>query len=134
MTLERGRCDLLVILTAEPYTRDALTTVLRLVRAVLDQGRTVRVWACGHNTLLTRAALGDTKPPNARDPGTAYPSTAAVIGRLIDEYGRRLGWSVCTVCAADRGADAHIPQVRLRSIGRFADTVAAADRTVYVGG
>jgi sulfur relay (sulfurtransferase) complex TusBCD TusD component (DsrE family) len=132
--IERKRWDLLVILTAEPYGTDVLTTTLRLAQAVLARGRTVRFWACGYNTMLTQASLGEVKPINVRDPDAVYPSTAAVIHQMLDEHGRRMSWLACTVCSAERGVGAHIPQVRLRSALRFSATVAAADHVVYVGG
>jgi sulfur relay (sulfurtransferase) complex TusBCD TusD component (DsrE family) len=133
-TIDRKRWDLLVVLTAPPHTTEALTTVLRLAQAVLDEGRTVRIWACGYNTMLTQVSLGDAKPVNLRDPDRVYPSAAAVIGRMLADHGGRMGWIVCTACSAERGATRHIPAVRLRSDARLMATVAAADRTIYVGG
>lgn len=132
--IERRRWDLLVILTAPPHTTDTLTTVLRLTQAVLDQGKTVRVWACGYNTILTQSSLGDTKPVNLREPDRVAPSAATLIRRLVTDHPGRMGWIVCTACSAERGATKHIPEVRLRSDARLAATVAAADKTIYIGG
>lgn len=124
-TIERVQWDLLLILTAPPHTNDTLTAVLRLVQAVLDQGRTARIWACGYNTMLTQVALGDTKPVDLRRPEQVHPSAAGVIGHLLTKYERRMSWLVCTACAAKRGARGHIPPVRLRSATRLAATIAA---------
>ncbi|MFC0599938.1 DsrE family protein [Streptomyces palmae] len=133
-TVARRHWDLLIVLTAPPHVNDALTTALRLAQAVLDQGRTVRIWACGYNTMLTQESLGDRKPAHLLDPRVVAPSAAAVIRGMIDASEKRLAWIVCTACSAERGAGRHIPEVRLRSDARLAATVAAADRTVYIGG
>jgi sulfur relay (sulfurtransferase) complex TusBCD TusD component (DsrE family) len=133
-TIEQRRWDLLVVLTAPPHTADVLTTVLRLAQAVLIQGRSVRIWACGYNTMLTQETLGATKPINLVRPGPDAPSAAAVIRALVTDHRPRFGWLVCTACSAERGAGQHIPEVRLRSDARLAATVSAANRVVYVGG
>lgn len=134
VNLERRRWDLLVVVTAEPYVTDTLTTALRLARSVLARGRTVRFWACGYNTALTQLSVGDAKPVNVRDPAERYPSTAELVRRMVREHDGRFAWLVCTICAAERGVGRHIDEVRLRSAPRFAATVASADRVVYIGG
>lgn len=133
-TGDRRMWDLLLVLTAPPHVDDSLTTVLRLSRAMLDTGRTVRVWACGYNTMLTQETLGLVKPVNLLDRAGSYPSAAAVIGDMVDTHQGRFGWIVCTACSAERGAGRHIDQVRLRSDARLAATIGAARRTLYVGG
>jgi sulfur relay (sulfurtransferase) complex TusBCD TusD component (DsrE family) len=132
--VERRTWDVLVILTAPPHTTDTLTTVLRLAQAVLDQEHTIRVWACGYNTMLTQSSLGDVKPADLRDPTKSAPTAAALIRGLLTAYKGRFSWIVCTACSADRGARDHIAAVRLRSDARLAATIAAAHRTVYIGG
>lgn len=133
-SIDRRRWDLLIVLTAPPHVNDTLTTALRLAQSVLDQGRTVRIWACGYNTMLTQESLGDSKPVNLLDPELVAPSAAAVIKGMIGAHDKRLGWIVCTACSAERGASRHVTDVRLRSDARLAATVAAADRTIYIGG
>lgn len=132
--IERRSWDLLVILTAPPHGSDVLTTVLRLTQAVLDRGRTVRVWACGYNTILTQSSLGATKPVNLRDPDRIAPSATTLIRHLVADHPGRMSWIVCTACSSERGASEHIPEVRLRSDARLAQTIAAARKTVYIGG
>lgn len=132
--IERRRFDVLVVLTAPPHVGDALTTVLRLVDALLARGRSVRVWACGYNTMLTQTSLGDCKPVNLREADRDFPSAAELVRMLVRAHGARLSWVVCTACSAERGTGEHIPEVRMRSDGRLAATVAGADRVVYVGG
>ncbi len=134
VSIDAKRWDLLIVLTAPPHTTDALTTVLRLAQAVLDQGLAVRIWACGYNTMLTQESLGETKPVNLLDRESVSPSAAGIVRGMLAEHDGRMGWLVCTACSAERGATQHIHEVRLRSDMRLAATVAAADRTVYVGG
>jgi sulfur relay (sulfurtransferase) complex TusBCD TusD component (DsrE family) len=124
--------QLLVVLTAPPYGSDLVTTVFRLVHTALRHGATVRVWACGYATMLTRQALGQTKPANPRDWSRQYPTTAALVAELAGEPG--FGWLVCRFCANDRGADQQIPQVRMVSPFRIGELVTAAANTVYIGG
>jgi hypothetical protein len=127
--------DLLIVLTGPPYGSDLVTTVLRVVDTALAGRASVRVWACGYATMLTRQALGRTKPANPRDWSRRYPTTAALIADLADTHADgRFGWLVCRFCANDRGADGQIPQVRLVSPFRIGETVAAAATTVYIGG
>lgn len=133
-TVERRVWDVLVILTAPPHTTDTLTTVLRLAEAVLARNKTIRIWACGYNTMLTQASLGDTKPADLRDPSTPTPTAAAMIRDLLTDHKGQFGWIVCTACSAERGAHNHIPEVRLRSDARLAATIGAARQTVYIGG
>lgn len=132
--IERRTWDVLVILTAPPHTDDTLTTVLRLTHAVLAQEKTIRIWACGYNTMLTQSSLGDTKPADLRDPETPVPTAAATIRQLLTDHKGQFSWIVCTACSAERGAHDHIPEVRLRSDARLAATIAAARQTVYIGG
>ncbi|MCW7944043.1 hypothetical protein AAW14_18830 [Streptomyces hygroscopicus] len=132
--VERRRWDLLIVLTAPPHTDDTLTTVLRLAQAVLDQGRSVRIWACGYNTVLTQESLGDKKPGNLLAPDREHPSAAGLVRRLVSDHPGRVSWIVCTACSAERGAAHHVPEVRLRSVARLAATMEAAERTVYIGG
>ncbi|MBO8184013.1 hypothetical protein [Streptomyces spirodelae] len=133
-TVERRSWDVLIVLTAPPHTTDALTTVLRLTQAVLEREQTLRVWACGYNTMLTQSSLGETKPADLRDPATPAPTAGALIRGLLTAYKGRFSWIVCTACSAERGAHDHIPEVRLRSDARLAATIAAARRTLYIGG
>jgi sulfur relay (sulfurtransferase) complex TusBCD TusD component (DsrE family) len=134
LATDRRMWDLLMVLTAPPHVDDSLTTVLRLSRAMVDTGRTVRVWACGYNTMLTQETLKPVKPVNLLDTGVSYPSAAGVIGDMIETHQGRFGWIVCTACSAERGAGRHIEQVRLRSDARLAATITAARRTLYIGG
>ena len=133
-TVERRMWDVLIVLTAPPHASDALTTVLRLAQEVLDREHTVRVWACGYNTMLTQNSLGGTKPADLRDPDTPAPTAGALIQGLLTAYKGRFSWIVCTACSAERGARDHLREARLRSDARLAATIAAARRTVYIGG
>ncbi|MGP3947302.1 hypothetical protein [Streptomyces sp. 7N604] len=132
-TAER-RWDLLLVITGTPHQDDMATTALRLAQAVLDEGGTVRVWACGYATMLTQTALGDTKPRNVRRPDRDYPSSAGIIRRMLVAGSGRFAWIGCTACSAERGATSHMPEVRLRSPMRFVPTIEAAVKTVYIGG
>jgi sulfur relay (sulfurtransferase) complex TusBCD TusD component (DsrE family) len=134
MTLEKKVWDLLLVVTAAPHSTDVITSALRLSQAVLDNGGSVRFWACGYATMLTQTTHGDTKPANTRDPDGDYPSPAAIARRMIEAGGGRFGWIGCTACSEERGATQHIPQVRRRSPARLAATMAAAKRTLYLGG
>lgn len=134
VTVERRRWDVLVVLTAPPHVTETFTAVLRLAQEVADAGRTIRVWACGYNTMLSQVTLGATKPVDLRAPDRPAPSAAALIARLVEDNGGRVAWIACSACSAERGAGEHIPQVRMRSDARLAATIAAADRSVYIGG
>lgn len=133
-TLTRRRWDLVIAVTAAPYAADTATTVLRLAQAALEQDRTVRIWACGWFTMLTQRGLGDVKPPNVRDPDGVYPSSAAVIRRMLADFDGRFGWIGCTTCSAERGATDHIPQVVMRTPGRLIETMRSARQSIYIGG
>ncbi|MEC3976381.1 hypothetical protein [Amycolatopsis sp. H20-H5] len=132
--LERRMWDLLLVVTAAPHSSDVITSALRLSQAVLDKGGSVRFWACGYATMLTQTTHGETKLVNTRDPGGSYPSTAAIAARMIEAGAGRFGWIGCTACSEERGATQHLPQVRRRSPARLAATMAAAKRTLYLGG
>lgn len=127
--------DLLIVLTGPPYGSDLVTTVFRLVDAVLVSGASVRVWTCGYATMLTRQALGERKQADPRDWSRHYPTTAALVAGLVTSHGAAgFGWVVCRFCATERGADAQIPQARMVSpftLGRHVDS---ARRVVYIGG
>ena len=126
--------DLLLIVTGAPYGSDMLTTALRLAQAVLRRGGTVRIWACGYTTMVTQTNLGELKPPNLRHPDRPYPSMPTVVRRLLAGFPGQVGWIGCTACSGERGATHHIEEVRLRSPARFAQTIAASARTVFIGG
>jgi sulfur relay (sulfurtransferase) complex TusBCD TusD component (DsrE family) len=126
--------DLLLVLTAPPHQNDVVTSALRMAQATLDRGGSVRLWACGYATMLTQTTQGDTKLANVRRPEVDYPSPAAVAKSMIAANEGRFGWIGCTACSAERGATQHIPEIRLRSPGRFAATIAAARTTVFIGG
>ncbi|RJQ75853.1 hypothetical protein [Amycolatopsis panacis] len=132
--IERRTWDVLVVLTAPPHTTDALTTVIRLAQAVLARDGSIRIWACGYNTMLTQNSLGETKPADLRGPADPAPTAATLIRRLLTDHKGQLGWIACTACSSERGARDHLPEVRLRSDARLAATIAAARRTVYIGG
>jgi hypothetical protein len=128
------RWDLLLVVTGAPYGSDLLTTALRLAQAVLRRGGSVRIWACGYTTMVTQTALGELKPPDLRDPDRPYPSMPAVVRQLLAGFPGQVGWIGCTACSGERGATHHIEEVRLRSPARFAQTIAASARTVFIGG
>lgn len=132
--MRRREWDVLLVVTAAPYSSDAVTSALRIAQAVLDGGGSVRFWACGYATMLTQTVQGDTKIVNTRDPDGHYPSSSAVARAMIAAHGDRFGWIGCTACSAERGAVSHIPEVRLRSPLRLKQTMAAAKTTVYIGG
>lgn len=134
VTAATRRWDLLLIVTAAPYGSDMLTTALRMAQAVLAKGGSVRIWACGYTTMVTQAPLGDAKPRNLQDPERVYPSMPAVVRQLLAGWPGQLAWIGCTACSGERGATNHIEEVRLRSPARFASTIAASGRTVFIGG
>jgi len=126
--------DLLLIVTGAPYGSDMLTTALRLAQAVLRRGGSVRIWACGYTTMVTQTHLGELKPPNLRHPDRPYPSMPTVVRQLLAGFPGQVGWIGCTACSGERGATHHIEEVRLRSPARFAQTIAASTRTIFIGG
>jgi len=133
MAVEIPRTDVLITLMGAPHADDLTTTTLRLIEAMLARGGRVQVWACGYATLLTQRALGASKPRNPGDWATDYPSTAAVVEALLDEYPDRLFWYGCRFCSDDRGAVDHLPRVRLRAPAGYAANVAAAAKTMLFG-
>lgn len=132
--MKRRVWDLLLIMTAAPHSGDVVTSALRLSHAVLADGGSVRIWACGYANMLTQDTFGDTKLPNTRDPEGHYPSPPAIVRRLTAESAGRFAWIACTACSEERGATHHIPQVRHRSPLRLAGTIDAARQTLYLGG
>ncbi|MFD4035348.1 hypothetical protein ACFWVP_33750 [Streptomyces sp. NPDC058637] len=132
--MKRRVWDLLLIMTAAPHSSDVVTSALRLSHAVLHNGGSVRVWACGYANMLTQDTFGDTKLPNTRDPEGHYPSSSAIVRQLTADSDGRFAWIACTACTAERGAIHHIPHVRHRSPARLAGTVDAAKQTLYLGG
>ncbi|MDQ0795479.1 hypothetical protein [Streptomyces sp. B1I3] len=132
--MKRRVWDLLLIMTAAPHSGDVVTSALRLSHAVLENGGSVRVWACGYANMLTQDTFGDTKLPNTRDPEGHYPSSSAVVRQLTADGKGRFAWIACTACSEERGAIHHIPQVRHRSPLRLAGTIDAARQTLYLGG
>ncbi|MET9657651.1 hypothetical protein [Streptomyces sp. NPDC006510] len=127
------RTDVLVTLMGSPHGSDLFTSVLRLVEELLRQGAAVQVWACGYATMLTQEGLGESKPRNLADWSGDYPSTVSVIRGLLAANPGRLHWYGCRFCSDERGAVAHVPEVRLRAPSAFAENVAAADKTLFVG-
>ena len=134
MAVTARRWDLLLVITAAPHYNDMLTSALRLGQAVLDAGGSVRFWACGYATMLTQTTHGENKPPSTRRPEVAYPSSVTVIRRMLSAAPGRVGWIACTACSAERGSTNHIPEVRLRSPGRYMATVQASANTLFIGG
>ncbi|MBC2875737.1 MULTISPECIES: hypothetical protein [Streptomyces] len=136
MTARNARAlwDLLLVVTAAPHSNDVVTSALRLAQAVLDEGKSVRVWACGYVNMLTQTTHADTKPVNTRDPDGIYPSSSRIIRDMLAANPRRLSWISCTACSAERGATHHIDEVRFRSPARFVATIQAAKKTVFIGG
>ncbi|MER5502709.1 MULTISPECIES: hypothetical protein [unclassified Streptomyces] len=135
--MARGRgiphTDVLVTLMGSPHGSDLFTSVLRLVEEMLRQDAAVQVWACGYATMLTQEGLGESKPRNLANWSGDYPSTLTVIRGLLAAHPGRLHWYGCRFCSDERGAVAHIPEVRLRAPSAFAENVAAADKTLFVG-
>ncbi|WP_405389992.1 hypothetical protein OG596_20165 [Streptomyces sp. NBC_01102] len=132
--MKRRVWDLLLIMTAAPHSCDVVTSALRLSHAVLHNGGSVRVWACGYANMLTQDTFGDTKLPNTRDPEGHYPSSSAIVRQLTADSDGRFAWIACTACTEERGATHHIPHVRHRSPSRLAGTIGAARQTLYLGG
>ncbi|GHF89813.1 hypothetical protein ACFYUM_17565 [Streptomyces fimicarius] len=127
------RTDVLITLMGSPHGSDLVTSVLRLVESLLRREASVQVWACGYATLLTQEGLGESKPRNLADWSVDYPSTATVIRGMLAAHPGRFHWYGCRFCSDDRGAVAHVPEVRLRAPGAFAENVEAAGRTLFVG-
>lgn len=127
------RTDLLLVAMGAPHQGELVTSLLRVVRATLRKERTVQVWTCGYATQLTQRSLTDYKPTDLLDRHRRDPSTAALIGGLIAEHPERLYWFGCRTCSEQRGATDHIDAVSPRAPHRFAEHVAAARATVYLG-
>ncbi len=128
-----ARSDLLLALMGAPHASELVTSTLRLTRAALARDARVQVWTCGYATALTASALGRHKPRNVVDWSREHPSTAGIVGDLIDAADGRLTWFSCRFCSEERGVAAHIPQVRVRAPATFGAHVAAADRTLFLG-
>ncbi|MFD7909687.1 MULTISPECIES: hypothetical protein [unclassified Streptomyces] len=125
--------DVLMTLMGSPYESDIVTSALRLSQSLLESGAKVHVWACGYATMLTQQGLGDSKPRNLAAWSTEYPSTVTVIQEMLRAFPGRFHWYACRFCSDDRGAVAHIPEVPLRAPTKFAEHVAAAGKTLYLG-
>lgn len=127
------RTDVLLKVLGAPHRSDLVTSLFRLTEALLDRGATVQVWTCAEATGLTRAGLGDRKPPDLTDRSVTYPSTAKLVREVLTGYPGRISWYVCRFCCVDRGAAEQIPEVRVRPAARFWEHVLAADKTVVLG-
>ncbi|AQA14523.1 hypothetical protein HUF15_36935 [Streptomyces samsunensis] len=127
------RSDVLLTVMGAPYENDLLTSVLRLSQAMLEGGATVQIWACGYATMLTQRGLGDSKPRNLAAWEVDHPSTSLLVREMLLAFPDRLRWYACRFCSDDRGAVDHIPEVPVRAPARFAEHVAAADKTLYLG-
>jgi hypothetical protein len=127
------RTDVLITMMGAPHASDMVTSVLRMCQALLDRGASVQVWACGYATMLTQQGLGDSKPRNLSDWSVDYPSTATIVRRMLGAHQDQMYWYGCRFCSDDRGATAHIPEVRVQPPFKFADHVAAAGKTMFVG-
>lgn len=106
-------------LMSMPYTDDTTTSLLRLTEAALRQGHRVLVWACGGATGLTSATLGEWKPRNLGQLDQRYPSTAQLIGTLLEQHPDRLRWCVCRHCMEEHGTTVQIKQVQVKPPVRF---------------
>ncbi|WP_433893421.1 hypothetical protein [Streptomyces sp. CA-111067] len=125
--------DVLLTVMGAPHESDLVTSVLRMAQAMLEGGATVQIWACGYATMLTQVGLGESKPRDLANWSTVYPSMAAVVQEMLAAFPGRLHWYACRFCSDDRGAVAHIAQVPTRAPAKFAEHVAAADKTLYLG-
>ncbi|MFJ3928510.1 hypothetical protein [Streptomyces sp. NPDC090022] len=126
--------DVLITLMGAPHASDQVTSALRLTQSLLERGATVQVWTCGYATMLTQRTLGSDKPRNLADWNGEYPSTAAVVEDMLTTWEGRLYWYGCRFCSDDRGAVDHLPQVVLRPPAGYAANVAAAGKTLHLGG
>lgn len=127
------RSDILVTLLASPHESDSVSTALSLVEAMLARGARVAVWACGNSTFLTSTTLELTKPRNVFGGDTDYPTSAALVDRLLQEHQDRMEWAVCHFCSHERGATSHIAGARTRPAMFFPRFVQNADKTITVG-
>ncbi len=126
-------CDVLVAVMGAPHASDMTTTLVRLLHGVADLGARVQVWTCGYATLLTQRSLGESKPRNLVDWSRRHPTTAAVVRDLLEHRAGQVTWYACRFCSEERGVAEHIPEVRVRPPLRFADHVASAGKTLFVG-
>jgi sulfur relay (sulfurtransferase) complex TusBCD TusD component (DsrE family) len=125
--------DVLLKVLGAPHHTELVTSLFRLSQALLDRGATVQVWTCAEATALTRADVGDSKPPDLTDWTVDYPSTARLVRELLTSAPGRISWYACWFCCLDRGAYEQIPEVRVRPPARFWEHVLAADKTVVLG-
>lgn len=130
-TIPRG--DVLVALMGTPHISDMTTSALRLTQALLDRGAQVQLWTCGYATMLTQRSLGENKPRNLVDWSGNYPSTAALAQEMLAAALDQLRWYACRFCSEERGATAHIPEVRLRPPFKFAEHIKACDTSLFLG-
>ncbi|TVL88960.1 hypothetical protein LRS74_18505 [Streptomyces sp. LX-29] len=127
------KTDVMLVVMGPPHSGELTTSVLRLTHALLAQGATVQVWACGYSTMLSQQAMGETKPINLLDRHAEYPTTVALIRSLHEAFPGRLWWFGCRACSEHRGATGHIPEVVMRAPSTFGKHVAAATKTVFMG-
>jgi hypothetical protein len=127
------KSDLLLAVMGAPHVSDMTTTLFRVAQSVLERGGTLQVWTCGYATMLTHGALGEQKPRNMVDWAGDYPSTTTLARELLAAHPERLRWYACRFCSEERGVSEHIPEVRVRPPFKFADHVAAAGKTVFLG-
>ena len=133
MAIKVPHTDVLLTVMGAPHESDLLTTALRLSQSLLDQSAKVQVWACGYATMLTQVGLGESKPRNLAAWSTEYPSTATLVRELLGAFPEHFHWYACRFCSDDRGAVAHLPEVPVRAPAKFAEHVAAADKTLFLG-
>ncbi|KJS52823.1 hypothetical protein [Streptomyces rubellomurinus] len=125
--------DVLLALMGAPHTSDMLTSAVRLAQALLERGATVHLWTCGHATGIAKAALGATKPRNLENWAHGYPSTLALAERLLDAFPEQLTWYSCRFCTEERGSVPLADRIKLRPPFKFAEHVAAARTTLFLG-
>jgi sulfur relay (sulfurtransferase) complex TusBCD TusD component (DsrE family) len=125
--------DVMLKIFGAPHQTELVSSALRLMQAILDQGARVQVWTCGDATGLTSAALAEGKPPNPADHRTAHPSTATLVRDLMAAYPDRLYWYACRFCCEDRGAPEQIPEVRKRPPSKFWEHLQASQKVLAMG-
>lgn len=125
--------DVLLVVMGAPHESDLVTSVLRLTQALLEQGAVVSVWACGNATLLTRESLGARKPRNLAAWEVRYPSTVTLVRELMTAFPGRLNWFGCRYCSDDRGADDHVPEIRIGTPSHFPKHVTSSKQTIFMG-
>lgn len=125
--------DLLLVVTNDRYGSELFGTVRRLIDAALDGGHSIQVWACGCSNTLTECPPG--RPGDASCGESSEPSTAGLIGSLVQRYPDRFSWVACRTCSDGRGGADHIPGVLTEpSFANFHHYVGNAAKTIYVGG